>query len=486
MNESANYYAVLGVAPDASQEEIERAARRLGEQFPPAARDPLVNVAYHQLARAYSVLSDPEQRAAYDAERKRQPSVLDLQVYTSRSTLAAGEGAQLLYVLATLAASEREQEASRPLNLCLVFDTSTSMAGERLERIKAAARRVIEKLSTRDVISIVTFSDRATVVVPSCRVNNHALLVARLNTITASGGTEILSGLEAGVNELSKVDPEQYINHLILMTDGHTYGDEQESIALMQHAADERVTMSAFGIGADWNDAFLDRLVTPSGGHSAYIEAPAEIVTYLQDQVQALGATYAENVHFIWNLPVEVSCKYLIRLSPFAQPLRCQGAFIPLGTVETTAPLAVLFELAVDPPRAREVELFLEFEATIPSRGLINKRFGERVTLSVVPEREPLVPPPLIVRAVEMLTLYRLNEKAWAEFEAGDVKQATRRMGRLTQRLVDAGHTELAEHALQETQRLERQGTSTMEGRKRLKYGTRSLFTQTLKLDTDD
>ena len=82
-----------------------------------------------------------------------------------------------------------------------------------------------------------------------------------------------------------------------------------------------------------------------------------------------------------------------------------------------------------------------------------------------------------------MLTLYRLNEKAWADLEAGDVETATRRMGRLTKRLVDAGHTKLAEQALRETHRLARLGTSTREGRKRLKYGSRMLLTQTMKLD---
>jgi hypothetical protein len=100
---------------------------------------------------------------------------------------------------------------------------------------------------------------------------------------------------------------------------------------------------------------------------------------------------------------------------------------------------------------------------------------------------EPRInPPKALTDAVQALNLYRLNEKVWQEIEGGDLPQATTRMRRLTTRLLEAGHTQLAQQAYAETERLASMGTLSLEGRKRLKYGTRSLLTQTVIPDNND
>ncbi|MCA9992870.1 MAG: hypothetical protein KDE29_17905, partial [Anaerolineales bacterium] len=60
------------------------------------------------------------------------------------------------------------------------------------------------------------------------------------------------------------------------------------------------------------------------------------------------------------------------------------------------------------------------------------------------------------------------------------------RMRRLSTRLMESGHSKLAYEAIVETQRLTRIGTMSLEGRKKLKYGTRSLLTKTMSLDAHD
>jgi hypothetical protein len=88
--------------------------------------------------------------------------------------------------------------------------------------------------------------------------------------------------------------------------------------------------------------------------------------------------------------------------------------------------------------------------------------------------------------AVQALNFYRLNEKVWEEIEDGDLSKATTRMRRLTTRLLEAGHTQLAQQAYAESERLSNMGSLSHEGRKRLKYGTRSLLTQTISLENYD
>lgn len=65
-------YAVLGVPPGATAAEIRSAFRRLARQYHPDVNpDPAAPERFRAIAAAYEVLSDPAQRAAYDARRAR-------------------------------------------------------------------------------------------------------------------------------------------------------------------------------------------------------------------------------------------------------------------------------------------------------------------------------------------------------------------------------------------------------------------------------
>src|SRR3990172_9594458 len=62
-----DYYKTLGVSPDASQEEIKRAYRRLAMQYhPDRHKDPGAEERFKLINEAYETLSNTEKRARYD------------------------------------------------------------------------------------------------------------------------------------------------------------------------------------------------------------------------------------------------------------------------------------------------------------------------------------------------------------------------------------------------------------------------------------
>ena len=63
-----NYYKVLGVANDASQEEIKKAYRRLAKQYHPDLNkdNPQAKAKFQEINEANEVLGDPEKRRRYD------------------------------------------------------------------------------------------------------------------------------------------------------------------------------------------------------------------------------------------------------------------------------------------------------------------------------------------------------------------------------------------------------------------------------------
>ena len=74
MTDLVDYYAILGVSPTASRNEIRAAFRHLARRHhpdvnPPDEDDVAANEFMRQINAAYAVLGDPRQRAAYDRQR---------------------------------------------------------------------------------------------------------------------------------------------------------------------------------------------------------------------------------------------------------------------------------------------------------------------------------------------------------------------------------------------------------------------------------
>ncbi len=67
----ADYYEILQVSPRADRETIERVFRHLANRYHPDNKDSGDTDMFTQLTEAYSVLSEPEQRASYDVNYER-------------------------------------------------------------------------------------------------------------------------------------------------------------------------------------------------------------------------------------------------------------------------------------------------------------------------------------------------------------------------------------------------------------------------------
>jgi Ca-activated chloride channel family protein len=486
MDFEKDYYATLGISHTATPEEIKKAYRLLARRFHPDTSDePEAAERFREIQTAYEILSDDRRRAAYDKKRGEMGLVpsegtpLAWELTVSRQTLPCIQEEQILYLLVDIRPAAAMAVKRLPMNLCLVIDRSTSMQdGHRMEQVKAAAHQIIDDLRDTDAFAVVAFSDRAEVVVPGQLGGDKIRAKAKVSTIRPGGGTEIYQGLLTGLQELNRRRRTQAINHLILLTDGQTYGDEQDCIELAEDARRQGIGISAFGIGEDWNDKLLDTIASTSGGVSAYIDSVAQVRRLLRQRVQGLRTVYAQNLKLTLRFHQNASLEDTFKLSPYIQRLDTSvPGELSLGPLEADRPLSALLQIIVGPqPPGRQRILQLEVSGDTPAVGQQGERlvrelwfhFAENLaTESEVPAN--------LVNALGKLAIFRMQEQAYEAIESGDTEKACKQLETVATRLLDLGELELANAARLEAGRLARTGSLSPAGRKKLKYGTRSL-----------
>jgi Ca-activated chloride channel homolog len=478
-----DYYALLGIFRDATQEEIKRAYFEAAQRLHPDKNEaPGETEIFLDVQQAYDTLSNPEKRIEYDKtlspEEKILSPILQRIFYSRESLVRLGE-TQLIYALLEWKARKNDDEVvSPPLNICLVLDNSTSMKGQNIEMVKAAAIHLLRSLRSQDILSVVTFSDRADILIPASLQVEPRRMETKIRMLIPSGGTEILQGLQAGFNEVRRNLSSERVNHIVLLTDGQTYGDEEEALALADEAESIGIGISGLGVGKDWNDEFLDKLAEKTGSSSRYIAEPQEIRSFLEEKFEQLAKVFAENVMLELQIPPKVELSYIFRLQPNAAHLTFEKK-IQLGMILRDQPLGLLLEFQIHPDVVLkdEAELLagtLKFE--IPSQSSVSQPMRVRISRKVTEVASLEPPSPTLVHALANLNLYRMQETAQEEAALGKYNEASRRLQHLATHLLSHGERSMAKTVLLEAENLQKEQSFSEEGRKNMKYGTRALL----------
>lgn len=484
MGGQPDYYQMLGVGRSATQEEIRRAYLRAVQRLHPDKNvNPGETELFLEVQQGYEVLGDPQRRAQYDAtlppEPEPLPSPIQVNIEYSRAALPRLSEPQVLYALLDFSTSIHLADSpSPPLNLCLVLDVSTSMQGPKLEIVKETAIQLLRRVRPQDIFSLVSFSDRATVHIPASFGPDARRAEAKVRMLQSSGGTEIFQGLEAGVQETRRLLNPSNINHLILLTDGHTYGDEKNCIELAEAASAQGIGLSGLGIGSGWNDIFLDALAGRTGGSCLYVSDPQDIPRILIGKFEQLGETFASDTTLQFELADGVTLSYAFRLQPDPAPLALESPLL-IGPLLRHTALEVLLEFHLPALGKTGEDLVLlhgQFNASLPSGQQPASALPILIQRPVLLEPDPAPPPERLVRALSQVTLYRMQERARLEVRDGDLAKATQRLKRLATHLLSQGEQGLAHTVLLEVEHIEKKKSFSENGEKDIKFGTRALI----------
>jgi len=276
-----------------------------------------------------------------------EASAIEVKARLSHPVIPAGRPALVFLRVDVESASEHLERP--PLDLAIVLDRSGSMAGEKIRFAHEAIFQVIDRLLPTDQLALVAYDDTVEVVFPRSPVVDPLVMRARASTIGPRGSTNLSAGLIEGLQQLRDGAG---VHRALLISDGLanvgvTSPDSLASIAAQAPAHGRSV--SAFGVGVDFNEEVLRAVADGGSGYYSFIESPDRIPDVLLEELGELGAVVAQNLLVEFQ---SSGCEV-------TGVLGFQGAKLPAqaGDVLAGGRRSVLLALSVPPQSPGEVVL---------------------------------------------------------------------------------------------------------------------------------
>lgn len=409
------------------------------------------------------------------------PSEVSLQTTLNRTIFQTLPSVQKVYVLIHVAPTGEAALGQMPLNFGLVLDRSGSMAGDKINKLREAVKLALGQMGAQDLISVVLFDDKVDVLVPSQPLTDGTRLQSQVGQIVDRGGTSISKGMRKGLDEIRRGIASNRVSRMLLLTDGETYGDEEQCKQIAQECGAAGVPITALGLGDEWNSELLDAIAQQSGGQSDQLVAPDQIVREFQQTISSMQGTVAKNANLTLRLVAGVTPAAAWRVLPQisrldARSLSDRDVQIALGDLERGVGQSVLVELVVQPKpagsyRIAQVDVSYDLLA-----GATGEHVRQDILLALTDNQAQVGPfNPDVMNLVEKVSVFKLQTRALSEAQAGNIGMATQQLRAAATRLLNLGEVELAQAAQQEAANLEQQGQMSAAGTKKLHYGTRKL-----------
>ena len=197
-------------------------------------------------------------------------------------------------------------------NIVLLVDVSGSMSDEnKLPLVKESFSLLIDNLSEKDTVSIVTYASGVDVVLEGVSGDRKDKILDALDSLRAGGSTNGTGGID----EAYRVAEANFIkngnNRVIIASDGDFNVGKSSASDLskqIQEKAKKGIYLSVLGYGMyNYSDTRMETLADDGNGNYAYIDTLHEAKKVLVEELGANMLTVAKDVKF----QVEFNPKYV-------------------------------------------------------------------------------------------------------------------------------------------------------------------------------
>lgn len=170
-----------------------------------------------------------------------------------------------------------DPDAIPPSNFVFLIDVSGSMSSEdKLELLKNGFLELVNTMSEKDRVAIVTYAGRAGVVLPSTSGKDKSTIRKAIRSLGSGGST---AGAE-GITTAYEIAEDNFIqdgnNRIILGTDGDFnvgISNTDALIKLIEEKRESGLYLTVMGVGrGNLNDAMLEQIANHGNGTYEYID----------------------------------------------------------------------------------------------------------------------------------------------------------------------------------------------------------------------
>ncbi len=208
---------------------------------------------------------------------------------------------QTWLLLIGLQAAEIPREERPAQNLVFLIDVSGSMdMPNKLPLVKRAFQMLIDELSPKDTVSIVTYASMDEVLLDGVPAGEKTTIMTAIENLTAGGMTAGAAGITTAYELAAKHFIPGGNNRVLLATDGDLnvgVSDEGSLARLVEEKKQGGVFLSVLGFGdGNYKDNKLEALADRGDGNYSYIDTIFEARRALVTEIGATFLTVAKDV----------------------------------------------------------------------------------------------------------------------------------------------------------------------------------------------
>lgn len=255
--------------------------------------------------------------------------------------------------------------------------------------VRAAAEHMVDMLSDKDYMGIVSFSTTARVEIPLQQITpqSRAALVEQIRKFQPGETTNIEDGLEKAFGLFSAVEGKDLVCKAILLSDGIANvgcSDPDGLASVTKKGCKGKIVVSALGVGEDYQAQIMTAIAQAGQGEFYHIREAKEIEAIVAAEVAEAQTVTAKKVSLEISVPATVAIGD--NLNGYTQDVSPKGVKIALGDLARVK--TVITEISMPAKlkaKTMGIDVMCEYEDVL-SGGL--KTVSEKVCLKVVDRKE--------------------------------------------------------------------------------------------------
>lgn len=191
------------------------------------------------------------------------------------------EGIWRSFISPVSVSGDRDNDpATESIDVMLTLDTSGSMYGSKLSQAQDASKTFVGSLVEGDRAGVTEFSSGANV--RQGLTEDFGAVNASIDSLFASGGTDIADGIDESADELREKGTDDSQQVIVLLSDGQSA--EVPAIQAAEQAKDDGITIYTVAVGGGADRELLRRIANVTGGQSYFVQ-DAENTTFALRQI---------------------------------------------------------------------------------------------------------------------------------------------------------------------------------------------------------